>query len=933
MNGARFVVGIDLGTTNSALAYADLAAARDGSPPDIRVLAIDQLLAPGELGRQPLLPSARYHPASGELPEHALRVPWPVPAHEPPHVIGRLAIELGARTPGRLVASAKSWLCHPAVDRTAPILPWGAPSDVPRISPLEASASYLRHLAGAWQLQFPDHPLHAQHVVITIPASFDESARALTLQAAHAAGLQPQLLEEPQAAFYDWLERHRDPLALEAALEDVRLVLVVDVGGGTTDLSLIRVEHRGEGLRLTRIAVGEHLMLGGDNMDLALARHLEPRLIEGAQLGAARFAQLVAQCRLAKEKLLADPAPASVRVTVLGTGSRLVGSARSTELEREEVHRLVVDGFFPLVGPDARPERRRTAIVELGLPYVADAAISRHLAAFLASHERLSREALADRAPAEGKLAVPDAVLFNGGVFHARALVDRVHALLSGWRGAPLRVLDNPQPDLAVARGAVAFALARRGLGTRISAGSARSYFLVLDRRGVCVLPRGAEEGEPIVLQERTFSLRLGRPVRFSLTASSSDVRHVSPGEIVDDVTGPGYEPLPPLAAVLEGDATRGRELPVQLVAMLTEIGTLEVACVDAARPSRRWKLELVLRGGDEDGQVVAATRVGILHPRFAQAVERIQAVYGKPSEQADPRAVKTLRTDLEKILGERPSWDLPLLRELFGALLAGARRRRRSADHERVWFNLAGYCLRPGRGYALDEWRVRQVEPLLDEGIQFAPESQNWAEFWIFWRRIAGGLSAATQARLGAMVEYYLHPPTERPRPRPPGPRLLGYDDMVRLVGALEDLSPDRKIRFGDWLVERLTRHPALRENPQSWAAVGRLGARVPVHGSVHNVVPREVAVRWLDAVMATDWSSNEHAPLAAALLARASGDRDRDLDPELRERVAARLSHARAPASWIRMVREVATLEAADEHRILGDALPPGLRLLDDA
>ncbi|MDX1605529.1 MAG: Hsp70 family protein, partial [Candidatus Competibacterales bacterium] len=413
---------------------------------------------------RPLLPSFRYHPAAGELDPAECRLPWPEPRLEgvdlPPGVVGELARERGSRVPGRLVASAKSWLSHAAVDRTAAILPWGAEAGIDRISPVAACAGYLAHVRGAWDQAHPNHPLAEQDVILTLPASFDEDARALTVEAARLAGLERlHLLEEPQAACYAWIDRHRETLA--EALGETRLLLVVDVGGGTTDLTLIRVEPGTDPPRLTRIAVGEHLMLGGDNMDLAIAHRVESRL--GGRIATGQLAQLVQQCRDAKERLLAADAPESTPVTLLAAGSRLVGGARSTELTRAEVDELL-DGFLPRVGPDATPQRRRGAIVEFGLPYAADPAISRHLAAFLHRHAEVAAEALET---GEGP-PMPDAVLLNGGVFHAHALRRRLLAQLADWRGSPPRLLDNPDPDRAVAYGAVAYGLARRGRGLKI---------------------------------------------------------------------------------------------------------------------------------------------------------------------------------------------------------------------------------------------------------------------------------------------------------------------------------------------------------------------------------------------------------------------------------------------------------------------------------
>nr|MBP6490971.1 Hsp70 family protein [Thauera sp.] len=606
---ARYTVGIDLGTSNTVVAFAAEGDDR------IQLFEIDQLVGRGELAARALLPSLRYHPADGELDAAGLRLPWPdAPlAGAPPAVIGSFARELGAQVPGRAVASAKSWLSHAGVDRNAAILPWGAADDVAKVSPVVASASYLAHVRAAWNARHPDAPLEAQDIVLTVPASFDEGARALTVEAARLAGLpRLRLLEEPQAAFHDWLFRHRDRLADE--LSGSRLVLVCDVGGGTTDLTLIQVEPAADGSgppRLTRIGVGDHLMLGGDNMDLALAHLVEQRLGASGEgraerLSAARLSQLVQRCRVAKEQLLAADAPDKVTVTLLGAGSRLIGGARSVELGRDEVERLIVDGFLPLAAPDALPQRRRAAIVEFGLPYPADPAISRHLAAFLQRHAKVARAALglpadtdADAGakadskagtPAPGSAdtprAIPDTLLLNGGVFRANALSARLEGLLTQWRGAPLRVLHNDAPDVAVARGAVAFALvraARAGLGPGIGGGSARSYFLVLEdagetSRAICVLPRGTESCVELALPERRFALRLGQPVRFHLVSSTSDTAWQA-GELVDLATD-DFIRLPPLTARLPPtSAGRKENVVVRLVATLTEVGTLEMQC------------------------------------------------------------------------------------------------------------------------------------------------------------------------------------------------------------------------------------------------------------------------------------------------------------------------------------------------------------------
>ena len=710
----------------------------------------------------------------------------------------------------------------------------------------------------------------------------------------------------------------------------------------------------------SNVSFGDVLMLGGDNMDLALAHLVEQRLGAGGEgraerLSAARLSQLVQRCRVAKEQLLAADAPDKLTVTLLGAGSRLIGGARSVELSRDEVERLIVDGFLPLGQPDALPQRRRAAIVEFGLPYPADPAISRHLAAFLQRHAKVARAALGLPANADGDAAanastkadttatdsadtpraIPDTLLLNGGVFRANALSARIEALLTQWRGAPPRVLHNDAPDVAVARGAVAFALvraARAGLGPGIGGGSARSYFLVLEdageaSRAICVLPRGTESGVELALPERCFALRLGQPVRFHLVSSTSDTPWQA-GELVD-LASDDFIHLPPLTTRLPPtSAGRKENVAVRLVATLTEVGTLEMQCVSVDAAERRWQLAFQVRA-EAAADVADASSVNTpgtaVHPRLDQALALIEHTFGGQAQQVAAKEVRQLRSRLERVLGRREDWDMALLRTLFDALLERARRRRRSAEHERVWLNLAGYCLRPGLGAALDDWRIDQLWALFAQGIQYVQESNNWSEWWTLWRRSAGGLDEARQLQILEVLAGHLeHADAARRR----GDPVQGsYDDMVRLSAALERVPAMHRIEVGRWLLERLQR-PG--ENPHTWWALGRVGARESLYGSAHNVVPPDIAADWLAAVLALDWKTIEPAAFAAAQIARLTGDRTRDLAPELRDEVARRLTAIRAPQSWITMVREIVSLDDADRRRSFGESLPPGLKLI---
>ncbi len=914
---AAFRIGIDLGTTHTVLAFAPVGA------DDIRVFEIPHSIAAGEVAPRPLLPSLRFHATEGALAAADLALPWP---STEPATLGAFARELGQQTPGRLVASAKSWLSHPSIDRTAAILPWGAPDEVPKISPLEASASYLRHLRQAWDLAHPAAPLAQQSTVLTVPASFDDGARQLTLQAAALAGLgSVHLIEEPQAAFYDWVFTHRADLAPQLA--GTKRLLVVDVGGGTTDLTLIDVSLDAAGqAQLTRTGVGDHLVLGGDNMDLALARWIEPRLSGGTALSAIQLAQLVQRCRSAKERLLDPNGPPETTVTLQGSGSRLIGGARSATLTRTDVDQLLVDGFFPQVEAEAQPRRARGALVEFGLPYASDAAITRHIAAFL---QRQGGD-------------LPDTVLLNGGVFHAPALRERLLATLRAWQpagAAPIRLLDAPRLDAAVARGAVAYAMARAGSAPRIRSGAARAYYLALENdQGVCVLPHGTPEGEIVRFEARRFGLRLGRPVHFNLATSAVDLQHRA-GDLV--ALQQDMQRLPPITAVLEskagatgaaGAAGATNEVQVLLDAQITEVGTLEMHCsdvtaaLDAAQgPRQRWKLEFQLRG---DAATQEADKPVTAHPRLPDALAAIARVYGGKKQEVDAKEVRKLRATLERLLGERATWPAALLRTLFGALLQGAKRRRRSPQHERTWFNLIGFTLRPGFGDPLDGWRMSQMWDLFGPGIAHSDDSQQWSEWWTLWRRIAGGLDAEQQQMVYDVIAYYLQPAGVTDIETPEGSPMQGLDELLRMAASFERIRSADKMQFGRWLLQRLRQGAT----PELWWALGRLGARQPLYASLHHVLTPATAQDWLAQieVMAPDWASQEAAAFAVAQIARATGDRARDLPEVLRLQIAEQLQAAHAAPGWAAMVREVTVLDEADQRRVFGEALPPGLVLL---
>ncbi|HDM8158769.1 TPA: hsp70 family protein [Vibrio harveyi] len=941
MASPRFLVGIDLGTTNTVVAYCEITDNLEQS--EVSLFDIDQLIGPGEVVRKPLLPSFRYHPAVGQISPSDLTLPWenePVSGDISNVIVGEWARELGAKVEGRQVSSAKSWLSHQAVDRSSDILPWAGAQDVDKVSPVIASASYLNHIRQAWNYRHPSNKLEDQDVVVTVPASFDETARKLTLEAAELAGLKKiVLLEEPQAVCYDWYARHQQTAADE--LKELPLILVCDVGGGTTDLSLIEASFSSQDeLALDRIGVGEHLMLGGDNLDLALAHLAESRLSQNKgeqskKLTAASLTKLIQQTRKAKENLLSASAPEEVKITMLGSGSKLLGGTKSIGLSKQEVHQIALDGFFPLSDFSEVPDKRRSAVVEFGLPYVADPAVSKHVAEFLTQHQQVARAALGIEDDKQN--AIPVGLLLNGGVFNSELVTERVTTLLSDWRGAPVTVLDNPHPDWSVALGAVAFGKARRGAQLKIGGGAARSYFLHLQEKNkmgkaLCLLAKGTEEGHEIRLSGRRFSLTLGEPVRFNLLTSTHDTltnnTAIQNGVMVD-VDPDLFAPLPPYITTLEGEgaelqANQKERVEVQLACQLTEVGTLKMECVSAEDDSKRWELEFEVRNKQTDDSEQVK-----LHPKLNECKELVARLYSGNKKSAESKEIKTLAKDLEKKLGKRDEWDFTTLRQLFDTFAQGRKRRRRSEQHEKNWLRLAGFALRPGFGDPTDSWRIEQVWGLYQQNIQFK-NHQGWTDWWVFWRRIAGGLSQEQQETILADIAKYLHPGAMKNPQSAKAAQDMGYESMVRLAASLEHLEVEDKVLLATWFLSKAINHNQFEQ--AHWWAMGRLASRTPLYGSQHNVIPREQAEQWLPKLLEQNWQKEPMIAFAAVMICRKTGDRLFDISDDYREQVLAKLKQSKVPESWVSLVEEVKELSESESRRIFGDALPSGLTLVNN-
>lgn len=934
MSGAKYVVGIDLGTTHTVVAYAHIDPRRTRTPPEPVIFDVPQLVTAREAEARPLLPSCLYAPLEGEIAGDAT---W---------VTGEVARRRGAEVTGRFVASPKSWLSYAAVDRTAAILPWGvADEETPKLSPVEASTRLLLHVVREWDRAHPGAPLASQDVVLTLPASFDEVARELTLGAAEAAGLRPTLLEEPTAAFYDAM---RDVDAIREHVvprspEEERTVLVCDVGGGTTDLSLMAIAYAPKdkgGFSVRRVAVGRHILLGGDNMDLALAHLVEPRLVSGGEpLPPGELAQLVAACRDAKERVLGSGV-SEATVTLLGRGSKLVGGARTATLTREEVERVVLGGFFP-ADVAIEPARPRAGIVAFGLPYERDPAITRHVRQFLARHgDELPRGA-------------PEIVLLNGGVFRAAPIVLALRGALERWAGEPPSMLPLADPNLAVARGAVRYGFARRGLGVRVESGASRGYYVHVGEgaaerreqdRAVCILPRGAKEGVRYEAEGRVFELVVGRSVRFDLY--ESDVARDEAGALVT-LDDDAFERMPPVVAHLAGEG-REQSVRVRLGGELLTTGQLELACAeitDQGDPGRRFRLEFQLREGARGAAISppasltpastgpapsrveeGGARAPLAASRLAEAERIIDRVFGKKSE-ASPRETKDVVRDLEKALGERPSWTMETCRQLADRLLANPGARRRSPSHERAFWLLLGFCLRPGYGDPGDAARIGRAWPLFEGRLGFPTEPQAWPTFFIAWRRMAGGLSEAMQEAARDALDPLVAPKEAGLKKPKRVPEDSG--EALMMLAALERVPPLRRVALGEWIVEKTWTDG----DPRLWAAIGRVGARVPVYASVHHVVPVRSAEAWLERLLRLKWDEVATAPHAAVQMARVTGDRARDVGERLRREVERRLVSLGARPAWITAVRELAEMGEEERVAILGEGLPIGLKLTESA
>jgi hypothetical protein len=931
-------IGIDLGTSNSCLAF--ISQKKKGKKP--KIFPLLQSLSGNETLSLEVLPSFLYFPPSFEKTTARYALPW---NNAPEYVVGAAAYQQGIHTPNRVIHSAKSWLCHRNVDRKAPILPWGVGCDFPKLSPLQVSSAYLLHLKEAWNFAHRDEKgarLEDQNIVLTLPASFDDVARELTLEAAHYAGLvHLTLLEEPMAAFYHWISRYEGKWPKQ--LKENALVLVCDIGGGTTDFSLIEVQHseKTSSLEFKRVAVGDHLMLGGNNMDLALAIALEKEQSK-RKLDMTELSTLAAHCAQGKEKLLADFAPEKVEFSLFQRGSSVVAKSLPFSLSASTVKETLLEGFFPKIPwENSELPVAVRGLKELGLPYAQDPAITRHLLHFLKRH-------LSPQSPCL------DFVLFNGGALIPSLFTERILEQLNQWfpqRKTPIVALSNTQLDTAVALGAAYFNCARFGSAPRISGGSPRSYYLGIqsstdpsntkenkENKAVCLLPFGAEPDQNYSLTQHLFEALVQEWVAFTLYSSTS--RKDDPvGELL---------PLPcedlievaPVQTLLKtkNRKSKRKQIPVHVETFLNETGLLELWLLDRESP-RRWQLKWKIGGGGGGGG-----RSGSGASAEAKADEPETSWKPFPREAVEDCLQKTftsralwlpehLGSHLEDALGfSKDLWDIPTTRAVWDLLWPYASQRSLSIAHEIRWINLAGFCLRPGVGARGDEERLKRMWFLGQEKFAFPRNTQVWVEWWILWRRLSPGLGMSQQTELYHKVSLLRKELKEK---HPTSPQETA--EKWRLLATLERLTPALRSELGEFLLKQVEKKTPL--SYEFWA-LGRLGSRVPCYAKINSVLAPSVISPWIERLCALPQSSLELC-YALAQMAQVTGDRGLDISEELRQKVLhflEKATHSSKPSEIqaLRVLKQrlgeegTTILPESLQQHYWGEALPPGLILL---
>lgn len=933
----RYFIGIDLGTTNSCVAYIDTEDVKKA----VQTLQIPQLISEGTIESLPVLPSFCYLSSDYEWPKGSVELPWQESSRN--YFVGAFAQSHGAKVPTRLAMSAKSWLCHAAANRREKILPIEAADETSRVSPIEATSRYLRHIKEAWNATMAKGTIadefDNQEIVLTVPASFDEVARALTVEAARLAGYSTMtLLEEPQAAFYSWIAQHEQEW--ESLIPVGSKILVCDVGGGTTDFSLIEVVSNEGKSVFQRMAVGEHLLLGGDNMDAALAYMVEAKLLAKG-ISSVQHLQLVHEVRRAKEALLQcgkekrkGASPENYNIVLQGSGSSVVKGTLSTEVTKEEVQDLLLKGFFGECSwEDAVQLKKGSGFRSMGLPYEDEPSVVKQLAHFL-------------KISGEGEPQQPDFILFNGGAVKPLIFQEAITQSLSKWFPKKhIQQLPSYHLDLAVSRGAAYFGKARAGLGVKIGGGIARGYYLVLEmpeedkieQKALTLLPRGSEEGS-LYEPTNTFFLKPNTPVSFQLCTSHVRL-HDTFGDIVD-IDPEEMHLLPPIRTVLRFGKKQVSEasvekIPVHIQIALTTIGTVEIN-VKSLKTDHKWALEFQVRsvtGQDNSLNQLIAAESGAdkrldqtFHGDYLKEAEVvIRQVFEEESEAIKPNK---LMDKLEEVLeNPRREWPVSVLRGLADIVLKIPL--RRGASQERVcrWWNILGFLMRPGFGYPLDDFRMKEIWKSLLGYYKGTFPSDVLIQLYICYRRISGGMSKGQQMQLaGELLSSLITKKNVMMELKSKGDQYI-YSEKVRALASMELIDTALKVRLGQALVARVRSGEA--DDVDFWA-LGRIAARQLLYGTIVNVIPREVCEEWVLKILDKQKAIDSRLAILFGQMARKTSHREVNLSKEYLERILKAFEGRGEHHRLSELLLSESQMSVSEQEQAFGDKLPPALSLL---
>lgn len=928
----RYIIGIDLGTTNSCVSYVDTKDSRAA----IQIFKVPQLISEGSIEYLPTLPSACYLPAPYEFPQGSLKLPWNSSLN---FFVGKFALQHGAKVPTKIVQSAKSWLCHSAANRRDKILPLETTND--RISPVEATARYLSHIREAWNFKMArqdvDSEFEGQEIILTVPASFDEVARSLTVEAARLAGFDKMnLLEEPQAAFYSWIAQHENNWQKHIPVGST--ILVCDVGGGTTDFSLIEVVNKDGSMCFQRMAVGDHLLLGGDNMDAAVAHRIEAVLEESRHvLSTTQRLCLRHEARNAKETLLQDADNKDpYRVLLQGQGSSVVKGTMAVTLKTDEVRELLVKGFFGKYSwAEAIQIKKSAGFRSMGLPYADEPSITKQLAYFL------SLSAGNDKHPKK-----PDFLLFNGGAMKPALFQQAILDNLREWfPDKNVSVLPSYNLDLAVARGAAYYGKVRRGLGVGIGGGMARGYYLLLDikdpqgnvsKKALTLLPRGSEEGsayEP----ENVFLLQPNTPVVFQIATSHVRLHDLS-GDLID-VDLKEMQLLPPIQTVLRFGKQQKQitddKIPVHVHIELTPIGTLRLG-IKAMQTQHFWTLEFQIKSASGCNQAVSTC----FHDNLStSSVRKIDEVFSAGHLQEAEKLITTVFSNdpssnikpgrimekLEEILKiPKNDWPLSLMRGLADITLKMASQRKISEECHGRWWNLIGFLMRPGFGYPLDDFRTKELWKIILSDSKEIISQQILIQMHICYRRISGGLSKGQQMQLAVELMNLILPKKATKIEPKSKSDIYPFSEMIRTIASFELIDEGIKTRLGNALILKIV---ADAGDAADFWALGRLGARHLLYGSLLNVLTREKCEEWIAKLLDSRLAPSEKLAFLYSQLAFKTEHREVNISANLAERIINQFNETPYLSRLQELLLNENRLNQQECDKIFGDHLPSGL------